>query len=231
MLTEKQRELLLLIHSRLQESGVPPSFDEMRKTLGLRSKSGVHRLVQALEERGFLRRLPRRARALEVLRLPAASPQERMNGGHLSVVNGGRAKGGNNGHHGENGSNMLNVPVMGKIAAGTPVEAIQVRLDEISVPETLLRRGEHYALEVSGDSMTGAGILEGDIALIRKTENVINGDIIVAVIDDEQATLKRLRRRGNSVALEAANPNYKTRILRPEQLAVRGKLAGIIRLY
>ncbi len=238
MLTEKQRELLLLVHSRLQESGVPPSFDEMRQALHLRSKSGVHRLIRALEERGFIRRLPRRARALEILKLPSASvrgtsARERSASAPLVLVEGGledeqqdvEAPPPSADEH------FTILPVMGRIAAGTPVEAIQVRLSEIPVPQHLMRSGEHFALEVRGDSMTGAGILDGDTAVIQKTSSVMSGDIVVAIIDGEEATLKRLRRRGNSIALEAANPEYKTRIVRPEQLEVQGKLTGLLRAY
>ncbi len=231
MLTKKQRELLIFIHSRLHETGISPSFDEMREALDLRSKSGIHRLVGALEERGFIRRLPNRARALEVVKLPSASVGN--TGFTPSLIAGGkkedelieRAK-----HdQGENAS--ITLPVMGRIAAGTPIAAIQTHLRDIGVPQNMLRSGEHFALEIKGDSMIEAGILDGDIAIIRKNEEAMNGDIVVAIIEEKEATLKRLRKKGDSIALEASNPAYETRIFRPEQVSVQGSLVGLFREY
>jgi repressor LexA len=234
MLTRKQHELLRFIHERLRESGIPPSFDEMKDALDLKSKSGIHRLITALEERGFIRRLPNRARALEVIRLPESvaggPPRGRFN---PSVVEGGLAKkaptapppqaGG--------GNKSIMVPVMGRIAAGTPISAIQHRTDSVPMAPEFLAGGEHYALEVRGDSMIDAGILEGDLVVIRKQDTANTGDIVVALIDDEEATLKRLRRRGSSIALEAANPSYETRVLGPDRVKIQGKLISLVRRY
>ena len=238
MLTRKQFELLRFVHDRLKESGVPPSFDEMKDALDLRSKSGIHRLITALEERGFIRRLPNRARAIEVIRLPDAV-------GH--TTSGGRTRGftpsvieGNLGRRPapvvsagpeDEGERPIAVPVMGRIAAGTPIEAIQTRSHIINMPPDLLSAGEHFALEVRGDSMIEAGILDGDIALIRKSEAADTGDIVVALIDDEEATLKRFRRRGASIALEPANTAYEVRILPPNRVRIQGKLVGLFRRY
>jgi repressor LexA len=234
MLTRKQLELLRFIHERLKESGVPPSFDEMKDALDLRSKSGIHRLITALEERGFIRRLPNRARAIEVIKLP-----ETVGGG---LGNGGRARGftpsvieGNLGRgraaSDDDGGRPVAVPVMGRIAAGTPIEAIQTRSAVINMPPDLLSTGEHFALEVRGDSMIEAGILDGDMALIKKTEAADTGDIVVALIDEEEATLKRFRRRGASIALEPANPSYEVRILPPNRVKIQGKMVGLFRKY
>ncbi|HEY4921275.1 MAG TPA: transcriptional repressor LexA [Xanthobacteraceae bacterium] len=234
MLTRKQLELLRFIHERLKESGVPPSFDEMKDALDLRSKSGIHRLITALEERGFIRRLPNRARAIEVIKLP-----ETVGGG---LGNGGRARGftpsvieGNLGRGraaaDDDGGRPVAVPVMGRIAAGTPIEAIQTRSAVINMPPDLLSTGEHFALEVRGDSMIEAGILDGDMALIKKTEAAETGDIVVALIDEEEATLKRFRRRGASIALEPANPSYEVRILPPNRVKIQGKMVGLFRKY
>jgi repressor LexA len=235
MLTRKQHELLMFVHERLKESGVPPSFDEMKDALDLRSKSGIHRLIKALEERGFIRRLPNRARALEVLRLPdsvapgAAAPRTR--GFSPSVIEGslGRVRAVQD--ENEKLQDSILVPVMGRIAAGTPIEAIQNHSHSINVPPDMLSAGDHFALEVRGDSMIEAGIFEGDTVLIRKTDTADNGDIVVALVDEEEATLKRLRRKGASVALEAANPAYETRIFGPDRVRVQGKLVGLIRRY
>ena len=227
MLTAKQRDLLMLIHERLQESGVSPSFEEMKETLGLRSKSGIHRLIRALEERGFLRRLPHRARALEVLRLPDTSTIATVRKGQDFVP---QLISMNDVAEGE-GSALVEIPVMGRIAAGTPIEALQNPERTMFFPESLLASGDHYALDVEGDSMVGAGILDGDMALIRKTETAMNGDIVVALIDDREATLKRLRRKGDVIALEAANPAYEPRIVPPERIQVQGKMAGLFRKY
>jgi repressor LexA len=232
MLTRKQFELLRFIHERLTEAGVPPSFDEMKDALDLRSKSGIHRLITALEERGFIRRLPNRARAIEVIKLPESVGHGvgngRSRGFRPSVIEGdlGRVRDG-----GEDSGRPIAVPVMGRIAAGTPIEAIQQRSHVINMPPDLLSAGEHFALEVRGDSMIEAGILDGDIALIRRSEVAETGDIVVALIDDEEATLKRFRRRGASIALEPANPSYEVRILPPNRVRIQGKLAGLFRRY
>ncbi|MCX5480184.1 transcriptional repressor LexA [Kaistia geumhonensis] len=234
MLTRKQYELLLFIQERLKEAGVPPSFDEMKDALDLRSKSGIHRLIKALEERGFIRRLPNRARALEVVRLPEAmSPglaRPKKAGFAPSVIEGslGRMRGVETP---EAANDPVVVPVMGRIAAGVPISAIQTQSHAITVPPEMLGPGEHFALEVRGDSMIEAGILDGDTVLIRKTENADSGDIIVALVDEEEATLKRLRRRGASVALEAANPAYETRIFGPDRVRIQGRLVGLMRRY
>ncbi|GGH16871.1 LexA repressor [Alsobacter metallidurans] len=233
MLTRKQHELLRFIHDRLREDGVPPSFDEMKEALELRSKSGIHRLIMALEERGFIRRLPNRARALEVLRmpeqsLPGAAPRGRFS---PSVIEGNLGKVRPKSPLGEEANQNVAVPVMGRIAAGTPISAIQSRSHTISLPPDLLSTGEHYALEVRGDSMVDAGILDGDTVVIRKQDNANSGDIIVALIDDEEATLKRLRRKGSSIALEAANPAYETRVLGPDRVQIQGKLVSLVRKY
>ncbi len=233
MLTRKQSELLRFIHERLQEAGVPPSFDEMKEALDLKSKSGIHRLILALEERGFIRRLPNRARALEVLKLPEASTPDVKPGRQRfspSVIEGslGRVR---NAAAGEEIIRSISVPVMGRIAAGTPISAIQSRSHTISVSPEFLSHGEHFALEVRGDSMIEAGIFDGDTVLIRKQDSADTGDIVVALIDDEEATLKRLRRRGASVALEAANPAYETRIFGPDRVRIQGKLVSLIRRY
>jgi repressor LexA len=234
MLTRKQHELLMFIHERLKETGVPPSFDEMKDALDLRSKSGIHRLIKALEERGFIRRLPNRARAVEVLRLPeSASPSvaaPRSRGFSPSVIEGslGRVR---PVMDTEGVFEPVLVPVMGRIAAGVPIEAIQNHSHSIVVPPDMLSPGDHFALEVRGDSMIDAGILEGDTVLIRKSDTADTGDIVVALVDGEEATLKRLRRKGASIALEAANPAYETRIFGPDRVRVQGKLVGLIRRY
>jgi repressor LexA len=234
MLTRKQHELLMFIHERLKETGVPPSFDEMKDALDLRSKSGIHRLIKALEERGFIRRLPNRARAVEVLRLPeSASPSvaaPRSRGFSPSVIEGslGRVR---PVMDTEGVIEPVLVPVMGRIAAGVPIEAIQNHSHSIVVPPDMLSPGDHFALEVRGDSMIDAGILEGDTVLIRKSDTADTGDIVVALVDGEEATLKRLRRKGASIALEAANPAYETRIFGPDRVRVQGKLVGLIRRY
>jgi repressor LexA len=234
MLTTKQKELLMFIHERLKETGVPPSFDEMKEALDLKSKSGIHRLITALEERGFVRRLPHRARAMEIVRLPESVPQSfghgRARGFSPSVIEGslGRVP---QVAEGESLPQTVSVPVMGRIAAGVPAEAIQNRMNTIEVPPELLTKGEHFALEVKGDSMIEAGILEGDTIILRKCDDASNGDIVVALVDEEEATLKRLRRRGDSIALEAANPAYETRIFGPDRVRVQGRLVGLIRRY
>src|SRR5262249_45110119 len=239
MLTRKQAELLRFIHERLKEAGVPPSFDEMKYALDLRSKSGIHRLITALEERGFIRRLPNRARAIEVIKLPESVAHGIGSG---SGMGGGRTRGftpsvieGNLGRvrtaSEDDGGRPVAVPVMGRIAAGTPVEAIQTRSHTISMPPDLLSTGDHFALEVRGDSMIDAGILDGDIVLIRRGETADTGDVVVALIDDEEATLKRFRRRGASIALEPANSSHEVRILPPNRVRIQGKLVGLFRRY
>jgi repressor LexA len=230
MLTRKQFELLRFINERLKEAGIPPSFDEMKDALDLRSKSGIHRLITALEERGFIRRLPNRARAIEVIKLPEQVAQGGGRRGFTpSVIEGdlGRVRAGAE----DEGGRPVVVPVMGRIAAGTPIEAIQTRSHTIQVPPDLLTAGEHFALEVRGDSMIEAGILEGDTVVIRKGDSAETGDIVVALIDDEEATLKRFRRRGASIALEPANSTYEVRILPPNRVRVQGKLVGLFRKY
>ena len=236
MLTRKQSELLRFIHERLQAEGVPPSFDEMKEALDLKSKSGIHRLIMALEERGFIKRLANRARAIEVLRLPesatvgAPRPQKfspSVITGNLGRVRPPAPAGGAS----ANDNPPVMIPVMGRIAAGTPIEAIQSRTQTIAMPADFLGTGEHFALEVRGDSMIEAGIYENDTVIIRKQDSAETGDIIVALIDDEEATLKRLRRRGASIALEAANPAYETRIFGPDRVRIQGKLVSLMRKY
>ncbi|OJF91040.1 transcriptional repressor LexA [Pararhizobium antarcticum] len=244
MLTRKQQELLLFIHERMKESGVPPSFDEMKDALDLASKSGIHRLITALEERGFIRRLPNRARALEVIKLPEAyslSLQPKR-GFSPSVIQGSlgqtgpgktaaSATGGKSTSSGNGETNSVSVPMMGRIAAGVPISAIQNNTHDISVPMEMIGSGDHYALEVKGDSMIEAGILDGDTVIIKNTSSANPGEIVVALVDDEEATLKRFRRKGASIALEAANPAYETRIFGPDRVKIQGKLVGLIRRY
>jgi repressor LexA len=229
MLTRKQHELLMFIHERIKESGVSPSFDEMKDALDLASKSGIHRLITALEERGFLRRLAHRARALEVLKLPeqatSAAPPRGRGLFQPKVVETGPTAAAND---------VRDLPIMGKIAAGSSIEAIQHERDRIQVPEAILGRGEHFVLEIQGDSMIDAGILDGDFAVIRRVDTATSGEIVVAVTDSVEgkvATLKRLRRKGGSIALEPANPDYETRIIPESEVEVQGKLVGLIRRY
>lgn len=239
MLTRKQHELLLFIHERLKESGIPPSFDEMKEALDLASKSGIHRLITALEERGFIRRLPNRARALEVLRLPD-SIAPGLNAARKfspSVIQGSLGRPTKEPSRLQSASNdddaaaAVSIPVMGRIAAGVPIDAIQHKTHSISVPPDMISGGEHYALEVKGDSMIEAGIFDGDTVIIRNANSATPGEIIVALVDEEEATLKRFRRKGASIALEAANPAYETRIFGPDRVKVQGKLVGLIRRY
>ena len=234
MLTRKQRELLLFINQRLTATGVSPSFDEMKDALNLKSKSGIHRLVSGLEERGFIRRLPHRARALEVVKLPeeAAAPLPAAERGRFSptVIRGDFASS-LPGTPVANDVEAVELPLYGRIAAGTPIEAIQNKSAVINIPTELLSVGEHFALEVRVDSMIEAGILDGDMALIKRTEAADTGDIVVALIDDEEATLKRFRRRGASIALEPANTAYEVRILPPNRVRIQGKLVGLFRKY
>jgi repressor LexA len=235
MLTSKQKELLLFINGRLQETGVPPSFDEMKEALELKSKSGIHRLIMALEERGFIRRLPHRARALEVIRLPEGlveGPRDNVRGFVPSVIEGGgRRPQPPAAGPSEAGAGYMSVPMMGRIAAGVPISAIQDHTYNIPVSTSFISGGEHFALEVKGDSMIEAGIYDGDTVVIKRGDSADNGDIVVALVDNEEATLKRLRRRGASIALEAANPAYETRIFGPDRVAIQGKLVALLRRY
>jgi repressor LexA len=237
MLTRKQLELLMFIHERLKESGVPPSFDEMKDALDLKSKSGIHRLITALEERGFIRRLPNRARALEVIKLPESvlpGPGRPRRAFEPSVIEGnlGKPRTAPPAPPVDPGDrDTLPVPVMGRIAAGVPISAIQTHSHTIHVPIDLVSGGEHFALEVRGDSMIEAGILDGDTVVIKRSDTAETGDIVVALVDDEEATLKRLRRKGASVALEAANPAYETRIFGPDRVRIQGRLVALMRRY
>ena len=233
MLTRKQHELLMFIHERIKETGVSPSFDEMKEALDLASKSGIHRLITALEERGFLRRLAHRARALEVVKLPqqattAAPPQGRQ-AFRPQVVEGDRPPTAAPATPAVAEARELSI--LGRIAAGTPIDAIQHERDRLAVPESMLGAGEHFVLEVQGDSMINAGIYDGDYVVIRKGSTANSGEIVVALVKGEEATLKRLRKKGASIALEAANPAYETRIFGPDQIQVQGKLVGLIRRY
>ena len=224
MLTRKQHELLTFVNEALETTGIAPSYDEMKDAVGLKSKSGIHRLITALEERGFIRRLPHRARAVEVVKLSREA--ERARSGVSNVVHADFS-----GARGGGDVPAVAVPLYGKIAAGTPIEAIGTSDREVEIPAAFIGAGEHYALEVEGDSMVGAGILEGDIAVIDRADTAENGQIVVALVDDAEATLKRLRRKGNSIALEAENPKYETRIFGPDRVKVQGRLVGLIRRY
>jgi repressor LexA len=245
MLTKKQYELLMFIHERVRESGIPPSFDEMKDALDLKSKSGIHRLITALEERGFIKRLQKRARALEIVKLPenlaetmrpatSRSQALRMHTGgrpargESRIASDTRSAGSPRRAEAEGAANIA---VLGRIAAGTPIEALQNKVAEVPVPANMLARGDHYALEVAGDSMINAGILDGDTVIIQQADTASTGDIVVALVDDSEATLKRLRRRGDSIALEAANPAYETRLYGSDRVKVQGKLVGLIRRY
>ena len=250
MLTRKQYDLLMFIHKRVQRDGVSPSFDEMKEALDLRSKSGIHRLITALEERGFIRRLAHRARAVEIIRLPENVEDTRPNRGpnrggfRPSVIEGDLAQGDSFGRTSaqlgmeplgqapDAAPDATDVPLIGRIAAGVPIEALEHGPSHLGVPSTMLSAsGEHYALEVKGDSMIEAGIFEGDIVVIRRQDTADNGDIVVALIENHEATLKRLRRKGGAIALEAANPAYGTRLYRADQMQIQGKMVGLIRTY
>ena len=265
MLTRKQAELLVFINTRLESSGVSPSFDEMKDALNLKSKSGVHRLITALTERGFIRRLPHRARALEVLKMPdsATAAAHAMDIAPLGMKLDGEESGGRTPHGNpaladrpaQRGFSPnvipgnfpkavpprepaapaeqegISLPLYGRIAAGTPIEALRDHSATVDVPVSMVAGGEHYALEVAGDSMIEAGILDGDTAIIRRCDTADNGTIVVALIDDSEATLKRLRRRTQAIALEPANPSYETRIFRPDQVKIQGRLVGLMRRY
>ncbi|MBV9549767.1 MAG: transcriptional repressor LexA [Alphaproteobacteria bacterium] len=240
MLTRKQYELLMFIHERIRETGIPPSFDEMKEALDLKSKSGIHRLITALEERGFLRRMEKRARALEVLKLPDNMAETlrpattRSQAQRPSAVRHGRSHDARSPAprrgYGD-GEGAVQVPLVGRIAAGTPIEALQNKVADLPVPGGMIGRGNHYALEVTGDSMINAGILDGDTVIIQESDTASTGEIVVALVDNEEATLKRLRRRGDSIALEAANPAYETRLYGADRVKVQGKLVGLIRRY
>ena len=234
MLTRKQHELLMFIHERIKETGVSPSFDEMKEALDLASKSGIHRLITALEERGFIRRLAHRARALEVVKLPqqatTAAPPKGRGAFRPQVFEGGGAPSSAPAASAVPANDSRELSILGKIAAGTPIDAIQHERERLPVPEAMLGNGEHYVLEVQGDSMIEAGILDGDYVIIKKGDTATSGEIVVALVGEE-ATLKRLRKKGGSIALEAANPKYETRIFGPDQVEVQGKLVGLIRRY
>lgn len=232
MLTRKQYALLMFIHDRLQKTGVSPSFDEMKEALDLKSKSGIHRLITGLEERGFIRRLPHRARALEVVRLPENAAPEDLPSRNRKVE---RLRGREPALGGRSltrvAGDVVQVNLYGRIAAGTPIEALRDHSAMVEVPATLLGRGDHYALEVEGDSMEDAGILDGDTVIIERTDTAENGAIVVALVDGGEVTLKRLRRKGASIALEPANSRYETRIFGPDRVSVQGRLVGLLRRY
>ena len=225
MLTKKQKNLLLFINKKIRSTGVSPSYEEMKNALNLKSKSGIHRLISALEERGFIKRLAHKARALEVLKLPeTASANDIYNSFSPSVIKGGL--------HSDNKKNSINkVPVLGKIAAGTPIEAIQNEVSKIALPEELTNNGEHFGLKISGDSMIDAGINDGDTIIVKKTNTANNGQIVVALIDDNEAMLKRLRKKGKVVALESANKRYETKIFGPDRVKIQGVLISLYRNF
>jgi repressor LexA len=225
MLTKKQKNLLLFINKKLRSSGISPSYEEMKESLNLKSKSGIHRLISALEERGFIRRLPHKARALEVIKLPeTASANDIYNTFSPSVIKGGLDQKKPN-------NNNIEIPVLGKIAAGTPVEAIQNEIARVSLPSNLEKNGEYFGLRVQGDSMVEAGISEGDTVIVKKTDTAENGKIVVALVDDHEAMLKRIRRKGKTVALESANKNYETKIFGPDRVKVQGILVSLYRNF
>lgn len=235
MLTRKQLDLLRFIHERVQVDGVSPSFDEMKEALDLRSKSGIHRLITALEERGFIRRLAHRARAIEIVKLPESlgGAAEPAPGFRPRVIEGARpAPVAASAIPGYEPEAAASVPLMGRIAAGVPISAIQHQERMVGVPGGMIGRGgEHYALEVKGDSMVDAGIHDGDLVVVERCDTASNGDIVVALVEEEEATLKRLRRQNGMIALEAANPLYETRLFREDQVTVQGRLVGLIRTY
>jgi len=227
MLTKKQKNLLLFINKKLRSSGVSPSYEEMKESLNLKSKSGIHRLISALEERGFIKRLAHKARALEVIKLPeTASANDIYNSFSPSVIRGGLDESSNGNNSDEN-----EIPVLGKIAAGTPVEAIQNEVSRIPLPSNIEKNGEFFGLKVQGDSMIEAGINDGDTVIVKKTDTAENGKIVVALIDDHEAMLKRIRRKGKTVALESANRNYETKIFGPDRVKVQGILVSLYRNF
>jgi repressor LexA len=237
MLTKKQHELLVYVNDYISRTGVSPSFDEMKEALDLKSKSGIHRLITGLEERGFIRRLPHRARALEVVRMPetaaygTSAPAPALNRKfEPNVIPGGRSAP-LTGRPVHTANDAVDLPLYGKIAAGTPIEALRDTSNTVEVPPSMLGRGEHYALEVEGDSMVEAGIMDGDTVVIQRCDRADNGSIVVALVEDNEVTLKRLRQRGNSIALEPANKKYETRIFGPEQVKIQGRLIGLIRHF
>ena len=223
MLTKKQKNMLLYINKKIRSSGISPSYEEMKGSLNLKSKSGIHRLISALEERGFVKRLAHKARALEVIKLPEnASANDIFNTFTPSVIKGGLDKSPNA---------ASEISILGSIAAGTPIEAIQQEVDRVSLPEDLQNNGEHYGLKVKGDSMIEAGINDGDTVIVKKTTNVESGQIAVVLIDDQEATLKRIRKKGNTIALEAANKNYGTKIYAANRIKIQGKLVSLYRNF
>jgi len=225
MLTKKQKNLLLFINKKLRSTGVSPSYEEMKNSLNLKSKSGIHRLISALEERGFIKRLAHKARALEVIKLPeTASANDIYNSFSPSVIKGGL-------DNSNNEQNSSEVPVLGKIAAGTPIEAIQNEVSKVALPEELSKNGEHFGLKVSGDSMIEAGINDGDTVIVKKTNTANNGQIVVALIDDQEAMLKRIRKKGKVIALESANKRYETKIFGPDRVKVQGVLISLYRNF
>ena len=227
MLTKKQKNLLLFINKKLRSSGVSPSYEEMKESLNLKSKSGIHRLISALEERGFIKRLAHKARALEVIKLPeTASANDIYNSFSPSVIRGGLDESSN-----RNNSDENEIPVLGKIAAGTPVEAIQNEVSRIPLPSNIEKNGEFFGLKVQGDSMIEAGINDGDTVIVKKADTAENGKIVVALIDDHEAMLKRIRRKGKTVALESANRNYETKIFGPDRVKVQGVLVSLYRNF
>ncbi len=231
MLTKKQLDLLKFIHERVQRDGVPPSFDEMKDALDLRSKSGIHRLITALEERGFIQRMAHRARALEVVKLPDSMMDGASPGFQPKIIDGDRPATPPKAMPVE-AVHAMELPVMGRIAAGTPIEAISEVSHHVAVPGQMLAgNGHHYALEVKGDSMIDAGINDGDVVVIREQSSADNGDIVVALVEGQEATLKRFRRHGSSIALEPANSAYETRVLPDNMVKVQGRLVGLIRSY
>lgn len=232
MLTKKQLDLLEFIHKRVQRDGVPPSFDEMKDALDLRSKSGIHRLITALEERGFIRRLAHRARALEIVKLPDNMIGDSAPGFTPRVIEGDKPDSPQPANAQPVEAQAMELPLMGRIAAGVPIEAIAHASRNVAVPGDMISGpGDHYALEVKGDSMIDAGINDGDVVIIRETSTADNGDIVVALVEDQEATLKKFYRRGNAIALEAANPAYETRVLPDDKVKVQGRLVGLIRSY
>ena len=225
MLTKKQKNLLLFINKKIRSTGVSPSYEEMKNALNLKSKSGIHRLISALEERGFIKRLAHKARALEVLKLPeTASANDIYNSFSPSVIKGGLDSG-------KIKKSINEVPVLGKIAAGTPIEAIQNEVSRVAIPEELSKNGEHFGLKVSGDSMIEAGINDGDTVIVKKSNTANNGQIVVALIDDHEAMLKRIRKKGKVIALESANKRYETKIFGPDRVKVQGVLVSLYRNF
>ena len=223
MLTKKQKNLLIFINKKIRSTGISPSYEEMKNSLNLKSKSGIHRLISALEERGFIKRLAHKARALEVVKLPEnASANDIFNSFTPSVIKGGLDK---------SISNSSKISVLGSIAAGTPIEAIQQEVDKVSLPEDLQNNGEHFGLKVKGDSMIEAGINDGDTVIVKKSSNADNGQIAVVLIDEQEATLKRIRKKGNTIALEAANKNYDTKIYAANRIKIQGKLVSLYRNF